>query len=192
MLKKRTLGLVRPTLRNPFWNRNTLSQTQLKKYLSYDSTTGIFKWHKSGTGRKPNLSAGCIEPNGYISLILFYNKFMAHRLAWLYVYGKFPKKFIDHVDGNPSNNAIVNLREASRSENAMNMRPFKNSTSKFKGVSWSNKFNKWIACIVRNKERYFLGVFDSELEAAKVYKKKEIELFGEFAFSLRGEHAELD
>jgi hypothetical protein len=94
-------------------------------------------------------------------------------------------KGIDHKDTNKLNNQRDNLRLANKSQNAANLpiNAFKTkySYSQYKGVSWNKQVNKWIAQIMFHRVNYGLGYFASELEAAKAYNAKAIELFGEFA-----------
>jgi len=92
--------------------------------------------------------------------------YQAHRLAWLYIYGKFPEHYIDHINGNKSYNRISNLREATASENNRNSILRKDSTSKVKGVHWCNRQMKWVASIKVDNKSIYLGSF-SDLEKAK-------------------------
>lgn len=87
---------------------------------------------------------------------------------------------VDHKDGNGLNNQRYNLRRTSQSQNNANSYP-SHGTSIYKGVSWNKEKRKWQVRIVKNKERFNLGYFSIEEEAAIVYNKKAIELFGEFA-----------
>jgi hypothetical protein len=90
-------------------------------------------------------------------------------------------KYIDHLDGNGLNNQRSNLRFATKSENGMNRQKQENTTSIYKGVSWHKHNRKWVAYITINGKRSHLGYFISEVDAAKVYNQKAIELFCEFA-----------
>jgi len=56
-----------------------------------------------------------------------------------------------------------------------------NKTSKYVGVSLKRSNLKWLATITKNRKGYSLGTFDSEIEAAKAYDKKALELYGENA-----------
>lgn len=94
-----------------------------------------------------------------------------------------PKINVDHVDRNPLNNTIENLRFASHSENGQNVcKRSKRATSIFKGVCFHKQKNKWFAYINCNKKRYSLGYFDNESDAAIAYNNKAKELFPEFSF----------
>ncbi len=90
-------------------------------------------------------------------------------------------EMVDHKKHNGLDNRKSNLRIVNNSQNQMNKRRHKNSTSKYKGVYRFNK-NKWRALIACNKIKHHIGLFINEIEAAKAYNKKAIELFGEYAY----------
>lgn len=90
-------------------------------------------------------------------------------------------KGIDHKDGNRLNNQRSNLRKATPTQNAANKRKQGFTSSKYKGVSFSKEKQKWCAYIDSNYIRYRLGYFLNEVDAAKAYNAKALELFGEFA-----------
>lgn len=91
------------------------------------------------------------------------------------------RNFIDHKDGDGLNNSRSNLRVCDNSQNMANRVSCKNSSSKFKGVSWSKKSRKWQSTIRKNGKLYSLGYFENEIEAALAYNKAAIEKHGEFA-----------
>lgn len=90
------------------------------------------------------------------------------------------KSEIDHIDHNGLNCQKSNLRFCTRSKNQMNRSLSPNHSSKYKGVTWFKRDNKWRAYIKIGRQIH-LGYFDNEIDAAKEYDKKAIELFGEFA-----------
>lgn len=90
-----------------------------------------------------------------------------------------PKIVVDHKDHNILNNQRYNIRGATISQNNANIRSHKDSTSKYLGVCLLGK--KWFASAQKNRKIYRLGYFDSEIEAAKAYNDKAVELHGEFA-----------
>ena len=90
-------------------------------------------------------------------------------------------EFIDHKNGEGLFNAKSNLRSCTKQENQMNQRSQINCTSIYKGVCWDKKCSKFMAYISKSNRRKHLGYFTDEIEAAKAYNKKAIELFGEFA-----------
>lgn len=90
-------------------------------------------------------------------------------------------KGIDHIDGNGLNNQKSNLRKCTNSQNAMNRTQIKGTSSKYKGVSFHKRDKKWYSYIKKDQKLINLGSFTNEVDAAKAYDKKAIELFGEFS-----------
>ncbi len=88
---------------------------------------------------------------------------------------------VDHKDHNGLNNTRGNLRLCTRSQNLSNRTPKKGCSSKYKGVSWAKKQQKWSAQIGFNKKIKNIGRFGNEIEAARAYDEAANELFGEFA-----------
>ena len=88
---------------------------------------------------------------------------------------------IDHIDKNPKNNTTDNLRISDNGKNSHNKTKRKGASSKYYGVSWFSRRNMWSAQIARDGNVYRLGEFKDELDAAKAYNKKAIELYGEYA-----------
>jgi hypothetical protein len=93
-----------------------------------------------------------------------------------------PGQQVDHINGNGLDNRRCNLRFASNSKNQMN-RFYISGVSKYKGVSKDgrSKSRPWKAAIQKDKKRYYLGTFSTEIEAAKAYNEAAKILFGEFA-----------
>lgn len=147
-----------------------ITQENLKELLNYDLETGNFIWKcESSRNRKKGLIAGTILNSGYRIIRINKKGYIAHRLVWLYVYGKFHNLHIDHIDGDRDNNRLLNLRECNRSENGQNRISNKNSTSKFLGVFWHKINKKWNAQIRVNKKAIYLGQFENEIEAYNAY-----------------------
>jgi len=158
-----------------------INQDTLKHVLDYDPNTGIFTWkNPTCVWVKPGYLAGNILRKGYIKIQINNKTYSAHRLAWLYVHGEWPKSQIDHINGIRSNNSIGNLREASIFENARNRKIPHDNKSGFRGVSKLKDRNKWQAQIGFNRKHIHLGYFDTPEKANQVYEIKAKELFGEF------------
>lgn len=91
----------------------------------------------------------------------------AHRVIWAMHHGEWPKNEIDHINGNPSDNRIANLRAATRSENEHNKSMRANNTSGVSGVTWDKRRGKW-RTQVKTRGRYIhVGYFDDIQEAAQ-------------------------
>jgi hypothetical protein len=152
-----------------------LTQTEVQERFSYDVVTGdlIWKTHR----QRPDLInkvAGTTH-NGRKQIYFNCKKYWAYRLVWLYHHGYIPE-MIDHIDGDPTNNRIENLRECTKSENLRNRGKPKNNTSGVKGVSWSKAAEKWEARCGK-----YLGIYDTIEEAAKVVQEYRERNHGEFA-----------
>ena len=142
--------------------KTSLSANELREKLAYDALTGIFTWKKRASSRVlAGAVAGSFEKcSGYIVLKINGCLYKAHRLAWLYVNGKWPEQLIDHINGQKSDNRICNLRDVSHKGNLCNQtRPHKNGSSGFLGVTCTGK--KYVAQIRINGELQKLGTFES-------------------------------
>ena len=160
-----------------------ITQEKLKERLQYNPDTGIFFWLNGWRKGNP---AGSKNNRGYLLIKLVANggrkDYLAHRLAWLYVYGVWPSE-IDHINRDRSDNRLVNLRLANRSQTRMNSFT-KNDVMGFRGTSWNAERNKWraeIATMIGDKrKRYFLGYFDTREQAAAAYQGAAAILHREF------------
>lgn len=90
-------------------------------------------------------------------------------------------QIIDHINGDGLDNQKSNIRLCNHLQNNANRRKIKNCSSIFKGVCWSKSCNKWVASIACNQKKHHLGCFNSEIDAAKSYDDKALQLYGEFA-----------
>lgn len=89
---------------------------------------------------------------------------------------------IDHIGGDGLDNRRSELRPCTKLQNQQHrIRKRKNTSSKYRGISWHTKSQKWCAAIVKDKKSRFLGSFTNEVEAALAYNRAATELFGEFA-----------
>jgi len=116
--------------------------------------------------------AGCKHNMGYVVIGVDGCSYLAHRLAWLYVNGEWPK-FIDHRNHNRTDNRISNLGSVTRLENQRNMRLSASNTSGVTGVNWGE--NRWNAHITINFKKKHLGsfiVFKDAVKARKIAEKK--------------------
>jgi|694.fasta_scaffold07589_25 hypothetical protein len=145
-----------------------LTQAQLKELLHYDTETGLFTWLTSKRNSvKAGSIAGCKKENGYILIKIHNKRYKAHRLAFLYVYGRFPEKQIDHINRIRSDNRICNLREATNQQNLWNQSIRKDNTSGYIGVSMFRK--KYVAQITVDSKLIHIGTFATAEKAGQAY-----------------------
>ena len=156
-----------------------MTQHLLKDLLDYSQETGMFAWKvRVANCIQIGDIAGCDDGNGYTIIRIRNRLYRAHRLAWLYFYGEWPKQEIDHINGSRSDNRISNLREADRSDNTSNRKTLRNG---LKGVSFFKRDKKWMAQISKYGKRIYLGMFDTEQEAHDAYMCSAKQIHGEFA-----------
>jgi hypothetical protein len=128
----------------------------------------------------------CLTFKGYYQ-IKIYNKNgdrcsrKVHRLlAKVFIDNPGGKPIVDHKDGNKKNNSLENLRWCTNQENTQNKVSHKNSSSKYRGISWKEANKKWQAQINIEGKKHHLGYFKSEHDAHLAYDAKAREIHGEF------------
>lgn len=149
-----------------------------REILSYDPETGEFDRSKY---RHKGKMVGWKDELGYIHIRVNKVLYLAHRLAWLHFYGKWPRGGLDHINGDPSDNRIANLREANQSQNMRNTPIAKKNTSGRKGVSWDKQKNLWRATITLHRRQRFVGRFSNVDDAIKAREIAEQTFHGEFS-----------
>lgn len=159
-----------------------LSPHRLRQVLSYDEAAGVFRWLLPPSNRvSVGGIAGVITGAGYRYIRIDGYSYLAHRLAWLYVHGEWPKNLIDHINLVRDDNHIANLRQATTAQNGHNSRLRSTNRSGLKGVSWASSKGRWHARIVANYVTYSLGYFDTKERAHEAYQAAALRLHGEFA-----------
>lgn len=157
-----------------------LTQEIVKEYFDYHQD-GYLVWkklHPRAYSTKIGDKAGSSMHYGHKRLEFFSKNYWLHKLIYLYHFNQNPK-FIDHIDNNPLNNKIENLRPCDLAQNAWNRKMPSTNTTGFKGVT--KKKNRFCARINCRNKRIHLGYFDTPEEAHEAYKKAALELHGEFA-----------
>lgn len=141
----------------------------LSSRIDYDRDTGSFVWFRADSmprmwnTKHAGRQAGTIDSKGRVVLVVRVNgkscRAFAHRLAWFIVHGVLPDHGIDHIDGNPLNNAISNLRDVSASVNMRNVSRYSRNTSGYCGVSWRKSTRRWDARATVGGRTYSLGSY---------------------------------
>ena len=141
-----------------------------------------FKYEDDKMYRKLKTKWNCcndrkVNTNGYINIYINKKLYLLHRVIYKYFNEEWDitdtsnNNLIDHIDINPINNRIENLRVATHSQNIRNQNKKKNCSSQYRGVNWDKSSNKWKAQININGKVKYLGLFTNEEEAAETYKK---------------------
>lgn len=155
---------------------------ELKRMFTYNPNTGDFVRNygvKGNRGQKGEVAGGLTQ-QGYMHIRFMGKRHKAHRLAWLYMTGEWPKKDLDHVDGDNSNNRWTNLREATPAQNLANSRPWRVSQAGFRGVEKMAWGNLWRARITIKGKVINLGSFPTPEDAAKAYSEAQRSYYGDF------------
>lgn len=140
--------------------------------MTYREETGVFRWKKALSNRvKVGEVAGSFTDR-YVIISIDSKRYVAHRLAWLYVTGKFPNGEIDHVDQDTKNNRFNNLRDVTSKVNAQNKPKRRDNKSGITGVSWDKTTKKWVVRIKDAEGKYRnRGRFTSICEAKSARDK---------------------
>jgi hypothetical protein len=165
-----------------------LTAERLREVADYEPDTGLFTWRlrrkseftdrrafRAFNSMRAGAIAGNVSDQGYRRILIDGKMYLAHRLAWLYVFGVFPKEQIDHKNGERADNRIFNLREATSFENRRNSRRRTHTITGLTGVFKVK--NSWCAKI-RNVH---IGCFNTAEEAHAAYCAAAREQYGEFA-----------
>ena len=132
---------------------------------------------KSLRFNKERIMKSNINPCGYYYVVLpiqknVFKTISVHRLVAIAFLGK-SKLYVNHISGNKLDNRIENLEFVNQRENiSHNKSTKKNKTSKFIGVSFDKKNNKWMSVIQLNGKSKNLGRFENELDAHNAYLKE--------------------
>ena len=169
-----------------------ITAQELRDLLSYDPSTGNFTWKPrpvriefirtdlANNTRLAGRVAGTTHCRGYRHIKIDGREYKAHRLAWLYIYDRWPRNEIDHINGDPGDNRIRNLREATRWQNMANRQGAR--TDSLLGVRGVTRVKSRFEARLRVHGKHVqVGTFATVAEAEAAVKAKRQELFGEFA-----------
>lgn len=159
-----------------------MTQSRLRELFQYEAETGVFtrKTSPCHSVKVGDVAGSIDKDDGYVRIFVDGSKYLAHRLAWLYVYGEWPIDMLDHRDANRSNNSINNLREATNIQNMRNSPVRKDNLLGVKCVTL-HKTGRYHARIFHEGRSKSLGLHSTPQEAAHAYEAASRRLFGEFA-----------
>lgn len=149
--------------------------------LRYEPETGLLFWKIPRRNCRLDRPVGGGNSYGYIQISINYERFSGHRLAWLLSTGKWPVNDIDHKNQNKGDNRLVNLREATRSENKMNVSLQSNNKSGIQGVNFNLEKKRWQVRVKIHGISKHIGWFETLEKAKDVRLKAEKKYYGKFA-----------
>jgi hypothetical protein len=174
-----TIGKWLSEMTKPADKETGLTVAALRAVLAYDPSSGVFTWRKK---INQAVAAGWRSPkSGYLVVKVFGHKYMAHRLAWFYVHGRWPSVRIDHKNINRGDDRIDNLREATEQQNTANRRG-KSGRALPKGIE-EFRPGRFRARLMVDGHIRDVGYFDNPQDASVAYAAAAKASFGEFARS---------
>lgn len=154
--------------------KEELTQEIVKEYLDYAPATGILTWLKKPCKRTVvNTRAGTEADSGYRYLSLFGKRYPEHHVVWFWVHGYWPSLQIDHIDQNRSNNALHNLREVTKAENARNRSRRRNTKVEEAGIWYCRKRQRYVSEITVNGKKVYQKTFKAEDINAAIRQRKQ-------------------
>lgn len=149
----------------------TVPVEYLRELFDYNSETGVIRWKVARGPIRPGRELTRVSTSGYGKVNVDGKTLLAHRVAWAIYHGAWPTLDIDHIDGDRRNNAISNLRQATRTENCQNVVTTKRKSAGGQGVWWDKIRQRWRAVIWVAGKSILLGRFKTKEEAAQAYLK---------------------
>lgn len=150
---------------------------ELCEALGYFPETGVVVWL---VGTRKGMRADRLRPKGYRDVSFRGARYRAHRVALAIAFRRQPGPVIDHINGDPGDNRLANLREVDASKNQANRHARRHKNRR--GVCLL-KSGRWMAQIKQHGRNHYLGTFSRIDDAQAAYDAKAIELYGEFCLS---------
>lgn len=157
-----------------------VSVTLLREWFTYEPESGALTWAVNRQKALAGTLAGSVDPKGYRHVGILGRYYLVHRVCWAIHYGEWPRSFLDHINGEPSDNRISNLRLVTRQQNCMNQKLLSTNKTGLKGVHLHRVTGKYAAKICYQGRPKHLGLFTDPLEAHEVYCLAAELLFQEF------------
>lgn len=151
--------------------KKELTAERLRELLSYDPATGLFMRHDMRGASKKGWMQGSANASGHLVMGVAGKTYLGHRLAWLWVHGVWPTHEIDHINGNPADNRLVNLRDVPKSINMQNLKQARsdNKTSGLLGATLHKPSGRWVAQLSVGGKKILHKHFDTAQQAHDAY-----------------------
>ena len=168
-------------MNSPRMKPYTIFKESVKSLFDYNPETGHLTWKVFTNSRAPIGSrTGTVKKRGYRQFKFQGRDYYEHQVIWLWVYGEWPKNYLDHINRNKADNRLCNLRDATCSENLCNTNLRSDNSSGVKGIAWDKSRNKWRAS-VEFGGALKMKRFTSFEEACLQIREWRVQLHGEFA-----------
>jgi hypothetical protein len=149
-----------------------ITQDQVKQKFIYRNGKLYDRKTKRVRGSKIN--------TGYIRVVINGKQYLAHQIIYLYIRGYIPE-CIDHINRNPADNRICNLRDVPQRINVLNRTKLnKNNKTGYCGVSAYR--DKFAAYITKNGKRVRIGIYNTAEEASSAYNVERVILIREAGY----------
>lgn len=163
-----------------------LPDIQRLKALFVVGDDGVLRWRTRRWRALAGQQAGRTQSDGRVCVKLDQEMFKAHRIVYAITHGVDPgEKQIDHIDGNPSNNAPENLRLADNSQNGANRGRTAANSSGFRNVTWDEQTQSWLVHVRANYKAHHIGRFKEKADAVVAAESARVRLHGEFGSTER-------
>lgn len=147
-----------------------LTAARLRELLTYDAEDGSLRWRATRPKAPAGAVAGSRQRIGYVVIRLDGTLHYAHRLAWLYVTGRWPANSVDHIDGDKGNNRWQNLRDVPHQKNCQNQHRAQGEAGMLGAVK-NTRSGCWRAVITINGKQRHIGTFQNPDAAHAAYLK---------------------
>lgn len=156
---------------------DNLTAEVVRELLHYDPNTGVFTWKHRVAHRVQVGDVAGTRCKRHSRLMILSKQRLAHRVAWLYVHGKWPDGVIDHINRNSFDNRLCNLRDVTQRENLQNASLSRKNKSGVTGVRFDPVRCKWVAELKAQHRNLNLGRFATKEEAVAARKRAEAQHF---------------